>query len=112
MQSKATTLAAYFEELPPEQRRVIVMLDELVRTALPGATGTMKYGMPVYELDARMIGFNAQKQYYAFYADPDIVALYKSELTGLSVGKSCIRFRKPEDAPIATLRKILSAYRH
>jgi len=112
MQSKAATLAAYFAELSPEHRRVIVMLDELVRRDLPGATGAMKYGMPVYELGGRMIGFNAQKQYYAFYADPDIVALYKGELTGLSLGKSCIRFRKPEDAPFSTLRKILAAYRH
>ena len=112
MQSKATTLAAYFAELPPERRRVIVMLDRVVRTALPGITGTMKYGMPVYGFGERLIvSLNAQKHFYAIYVDPEMVSLYKNELTGLNVGKCCIRFRKAEDAPLATLRKILATCR-
>ncbi len=69
----------------------------------------MKYGMPTYELAGRFIAFNSQKNYYSFYADPEIVRRYRAELQGLDVGKSCIRFRKVEDVSLATLRSIVRA---
>ena len=68
----------------------------------------MKYGMPTYELPARVIAFNAQKNYYSFCADPEIVRRYREELKSLDCGKSCIRFRNIKDVSLATLRKIVS----
>lgn len=67
----------------------------------------MKYGMPTYDLAKRFIAFNAQKNYFSFYADPNIVNRHRGELEGLEVGKSCIRFRKLEDVSLATLGKIV-----
>jgi len=87
---------------------VIEALDQIVRVAAPKAPGSMKYGMPTYELASRFIAFNAQKNYFSFYADSEIVKRYRSELKGLDIGKCCIRFRKIEDVPLATLRKIVS----
>lgn len=110
MQSKALTIVAYLKELSPEERSVIKALELLVRSAIPGATGTMKYGMPTYEIEGRMLAINAQKNYFSFYADPVFVKRYRDELKGLDVGKSCIRFRKVTPALLATLGKIAAAY--
>ncbi len=107
MQSKAATIAEYISGLSSEDRPVVATLDKLVRASAPKASGSMKYGMPTYEMGSRFIAFNAQKNYYSFYADPKVVTCYRSELQGLDVGKSCIRFRKIEDVPLATLRKIV-----
>jgi uncharacterized protein YdhG (YjbR/CyaY superfamily) len=109
MQSKAATVAAYLAELPPEERAVIVALDQLVRSAVPSAVGSMKYGMPSYESAGHMIALNAQKNYFSFYADPEIVREFRGELKGRNVGKSCIRFRKTDSALLVTLRKIAAA---
>ena len=70
----------------------------------------MKYGMPTYELASRFIAFNSQRNYFSFYADPEIVKRHRKELKGLDCGKSCIRFRKIEDVSLETLRKIVSDY--
>ena len=110
MQSKAASIKEYLESLDPADREVIKKLDELVRSAAPKAAGGMKYGMPIYQLKDRMIGFNKQKNYFSFYADPTIVNRFKSELGNLEIGKSCIRFRKIEDVSLATLRKIVVAW--
>jgi uncharacterized protein YdhG (YjbR/CyaY superfamily) len=108
MQSKAPTIPRYISGLPPKERSVVETLDKLVRSAAPKGSGSMKYGMPTYELASRFIAFNSQRNYFSFYADPKIVKRYRDELKGLDCGKSCIRFRKLEDVPLATLRRIVS----
>lgn len=107
MQSKASTIKAYLLELPPEKRSVVKTLDKLVRSAAPKSVASMKYGMPTYEVASRIIAFNAQKNYFSFYADPKVVKQYRSELKGLGMGKSCIRFRTIEEVSLAALRKIV-----
>ena len=108
MQSKARTIPEYISGLPPKERSVVKTLEKLVRSAAPKASGSMKYGMPTYDLASRFIAFNAQRNYFSFYADPEIVKRYRDELKGLDCGKSCIRFRNIEDVSLATLRKIVS----
>jgi uncharacterized protein YdhG (YjbR/CyaY superfamily) len=108
MQSTAPTISDYLAGLPPKERSVVETLDKLVRSAAPKASGGMKYGMPTYELANRFIAFNAQRNYFSFYADPQIVKRHRAELKGLDVGKSCIRFRTLGDAPLATLRSIVA----
>jgi uncharacterized protein YdhG (YjbR/CyaY superfamily) len=111
MQSKASTIATYLAELPPPQHTVIESLDRLVRSTLPGAIGGMKYGMPTYEAAGRLVSFNAQKNYFSFYADPEFVRRHRKELGALDTGKSCIRFQKLEPGLLATLGKIVAEYR-
>ena len=79
-----------------------------MRAAAPKASGGMKYGMPTYALAKGFIAFNAQRNYFSFYADPQIVRRHRAGLKGLDVGKSCIRFRGLGDAPLATLRAIVA----
>ncbi|MEY4489651.1 MAG: hypothetical protein RIQ79_2159 [Verrucomicrobiota bacterium] len=108
MQSTAPTIEAYFASLPDDKRAVMEKLRALVEAHLPAASGKMKYGMPCYEHDDRSVAFNAQKHYFAFYADPEIVKRHRKALGDLDVGKCCIRFRKFEDLPLKTLQKIIA----
>jgi uncharacterized protein YdhG (YjbR/CyaY superfamily) len=110
MQSKAATIREYLSGLSTRERPVIETLDKLVRSTLPTAAGSMKYGMPTYELQGRMIAFNAQKHYFSFYADPEIVKRHRAELGAVDIGKSCIRFRRIEDVSLNALRSIVAEY--
>ena len=110
MQSKAKTIPEYIESLPANERRVIEELNKMVRAAIPSASGSMKYGMPVYETGGRMLGFNSQKNYFAFYADPPIVKRHRAQLGDLDVGKSCIRFRRLDKDLLAVLGQIAAEY--
>jgi uncharacterized protein YdhG (YjbR/CyaY superfamily) len=110
MQSKAKSIAEYLDQLAPKEREVVLSLNQLVREMLPNAVGSMKYGMPTYDCGARMFSFNAQKNYFSVYADPEILERYRVELKKLSVGKSCIRFTGMSTAPMTVLRSILRDY--
>ncbi len=107
VQSKASTISEYISGLSSRERSVIEVLDEVVRSAAPGGSGSMKYGMPTYQWASRFVAFNAQRNYFSFYADPDIVNRHRAALKGLDVGKSCIRFRNIEDVSLPALRKIV-----
>jgi uncharacterized protein YdhG (YjbR/CyaY superfamily) len=109
MQSKAATIAQYVAGLAPEERSVIKALDRIVRAAAPKGSGSMKYGMPTYDMAGRTIAFNAQRNYFSFYADPDIVKRFRGALGGLDIGKCCIRFRRIEQVPLDILKKIAVA---
>ena len=111
MQSKAPTIAKYISELPAQEKAVIEALDRLVRSALGDPVATMKFGMPTYEVMGRMVAINAQKNYFCLYVDSALVKRYRGELKGLDCGKCCIRFRKLEDFPVHTLRRMLEKHR-
>jgi hypothetical protein len=73
----------------------------------------MRYGMPGYRRGPAAegegeIGFAAQKQYLSFYVvRTDVIAVHRDRLTGLSVGKGCIRYRRPEQTDPDVVRSTL-----
>ena len=65
------------------------------------------------ENDWPIIALANQKNYVSLYVcavegGQYIADLYKDELGKVSVGKSCIRFKKLEDLHIPTLKKVLN----
>lgn len=110
MQSKATTIAAYLKTLSEDERTVIRILDKLIHTASKTAVGTMKYGMPTYEIGGTFLATNAQKNYFSFYANPLFVKKFKAKLKGTDCGKSCIRFRQLSPELLDTFYKIVLEY--
>jgi uncharacterized protein YdhG (YjbR/CyaY superfamily) len=66
----------------------------------------MRYGMPTYDSAGRFMALNSQKNYFSFYADPEIVGRYRGELAGLDCGRSCIRFRRLEEVSLPVLARI------
>jgi uncharacterized protein YdhG (YjbR/CyaY superfamily) len=112
VQSTAPTIAAYLASLPDDARAVLEPIDALIRHTLPSATGSMKYGMPTFQLgEDRFLAYNAQKNYFSLYVDPTIVARHKALLKGVDVGKSCIRFRRADQLPLKTVEVLLADLR-
>ncbi len=128
--STATTVEAYLEELPPEQRAVIAQIRELILANLPdGYAETMNWGMISYELPLETypqtyngkplsyIGLAAQKRYYALYLmavyqEPErmrrLEAAFDAMDKPMDMGKSCLRFRRTEDIPLDTLAELIA----
>jgi hypothetical protein len=126
MQSKAKTVDQYIDELPPERKKIISELRKVIKKNLPpGFSEGMGYGMMGWsvphslypagyhctpELPLPFIGIASQKNFVAvyhmgIYADPGLLNWFTGEwkkhsCKKLDMGKSCIRFKKPEDIPI------------
>lgn len=99
---------AYLEKLEPDRRATLTQLRSLVLKTVPGAVEGMKYRMPTYEYEGGVIcAFASQKHYMSLYLVPDLVEKYRTELSELDVGKSCVRFRKLEKLPLDTVGVIL-----
>lgn len=98
----------YLEGLDPDRRDALSALRTIIRDEVPGAVETMRYQMPTYEYQGRVLcAFASQRQYMSLYMEPDLVEQHRADLEGLSVGKSCIRFRRLDKLPIETVRTML-----
>jgi hypothetical protein len=132
MQSKATTPEAYLEEIPDDRKDVFKKLRAVIKKNLPkGFKEEMNYGMigyvvphskyPAgYHCDPKsplpFLGIASQKNFIAvyhmgMYAIPDlhkwfVAAHAKASPKKLDMGKSCIRYKKPEDVPLELIGEL------
>ena len=99
---------AYLSGLEPNRREALSEIRKLVLDLVPDAVETMKYRMPRYEYEGGVLcAFASQKQYMSLYMDTGLVEQHRADLDGLSVGKSCIRFRRLDKLPLETVRMML-----
>ena len=109
--SKAATVDEYLAEASEERRPALETLRRLCIEELAGYEESMEYGMPSYARNgaAVEVGFASQKGYISLYILRESVVKANAHLLdGLSVGKGCIRFRRPEQIEPSVVRKLLA----
>ena len=111
MVTRDPAVDAYLDNVDEPRRAAVRRLRELCLEHLDGFEELVRYGMPGYlrpgETEGE-IGFAAQKQYISFYVTrTDGMAAHRDRLAGLSVGKGCIRYRRPGQIDEAVVRSIL-----
>jgi uncharacterized protein YdhG (YjbR/CyaY superfamily) len=111
VRSDAATVDQYIAQAPDERRGALELLRRLCREELTGFEEAMRYGMPAYlRGDEVEVGFASQKRFVALYVlRQGALAAVAGRLDGLSVGKGCIRFRRPEQIDPGTVRALLRA---
>ncbi len=113
----------YIDALSPERKEIILSLDNLIQKTVPALKPNFLYNMLGYgEFDYLnykkenikwpVVALASQKNYVSLYVcaliDGRYLAeKYKDELGKVSVGKSCIRFKRFEDLNIDTVKKLL-----
>ncbi len=109
MQSKSTSVSAYLEEVPATRAAHLKKLRDTCRKYLPDYHESMDYGMPCYAKDGVVeVAFASQKNYISLYIlKQDVVKANKAGLAGLEVGKSCIKFAKPDKMNFEVIAKLL-----
>ena len=132
MRSAETTPQAYLETLPPDRKKAIGELRQILLKNLPdGFAEIMSYGMIGYVVPHTLypkgyhcnpgqplpfISVASQKNFIALYhlgiyAEPGLLAWFVQEYpkhgkTKLDIGKSCIRFKKPEHIPFDLIKQL------
>lgn len=134
MQSKAATVDEYLAELPEDRKKALTQLRKVIKKKLPrGFQECMGYGMIAYvvphskypagyhcnpALPLPFINIASQKNFIAvyhmgMYSNPALLkwfATAQATLTGKKVdmGKSCMRYKKPEDIPIDLIGELVT----
>jgi uncharacterized protein YdhG (YjbR/CyaY superfamily) len=134
MQSKATTVEQYLAELPEDRQAAMEKLRRVIVKNLPkGFKEGMGYGMIGYcvphsiypkgyhcdpKLPLPFLSLASQKNgislyHMGVYGDPKILKWFTDEYAKagvgkLDMGKSCIRFKKPENIPYKLIGELCS----
>ena len=134
MQSKSNTVAEYVKELPADRQQTIEQLRSVIKKNLPkGFKEEMNYGMIGYVIPHSLYpaGYHckptdplpfmnvaSQKNFIAvyhmgLYADPILMKWFmtqypKHSTQKLDMGKSCIRFKKPDQIPFKLIGELAS----
>jgi uncharacterized protein YdhG (YjbR/CyaY superfamily) len=110
MRSAAPTVAAYINEQPDDWRPVLKKLRAACRRGLDGYTEAMAYGMPAYSRDGQIeVTFGKQAHYLSLYIlKQPVFEAHRVDLTGLSLGKGCIRYRRPDQIDWSVVASLLS----
>lgn len=133
MQSKAETPQEYMDSLPEDRKSAMSRLRKTILENLPqGFEERMSYGMlgyvvphslypPGYHCDPKLplpfVNLASQKNNIALYhmgiySDNELLAWFQSEWPRhtklkLDMGKSCIRFKKPDDIPYELIGQLM-----
>lgn len=134
MQSKAGTVDEYLKELPEDRKKAMTELRKVILKNLPkGFKEGMGYGMMGYVVPHSkypdgyhcdpsqalpFMGLASQKNFIAVYhmgvyADPKLLKWFTDEYAKqvkgkLDMGKSCIRFKKPDQIPFKLIGELAS----
>ena len=133
MISKATTPEQYLKEVPADRQAAFRKLRDTIQKNLPkGFKESIGYGMlgycvphsiyPAgYHCDPKQplpfVGVASQKNFIAvyhmgLYAMPDLLKWFAAEYPKhsrkkIDIGKSCLRFKKPEDIPFELIAELM-----
>ncbi len=134
MTSGAKNFDEYLAGLPEDRKAAIAQLRKVILKNLPkGFEEVMGYGMPGYvvphstypagyhcdpKTPLPFMGFASQKNFIAvyhmgIYSDPALLEWFTTEYpkhskTKLDMGKSCIRFKKPDQIPFDLIGQLAS----
>jgi hypothetical protein len=131
MQSDASSVQGYLDDLPEERRTAIERVRQVVLKNIPkGVEEVMNWGMITYQIpfDIFPNTYNGQPLMFAalasqknhmavylstIYSDDEkrekFETAYKATGKRFDVGKSCVRFRKIEDLPLDVIADAVSS---
>ncbi len=133
MKIAANNIEEYLENIPEDRKEAISRLRQTILDNLPeGFEEKIGYGMPSYvvphskypdgyhcdpKLPLPFLSFASQKNFVALYhmgmyADKEIYDWFVAEYpkhckTKLDMGKSCVRFKKPDQIPFELIGELL-----
>ena len=133
MTSEAKTPAQYIKELPADRKQAVSELRNIILKNIPeGFKEVMSYGMLGYvvpheiypagyhcnpKLPLPFVAIASQKNFIAFYhmgiyANPKLLRWFVEEYpkhskSKLDMGKSCVRFKKPEHIPYKLIGELM-----
>ena len=134
MQIKADTPEDYIDQLPEDRKQAVKDLRKIILENLPpGFKETISYGMIGYVVPCSIyphgyhadpkqalpfINLASQKNYIALYhmglyVNKELLSWFRDEFSKrskskLDMGKSCIRFKKPNEIPYGLIGELVS----
>ena len=98
--STANAIDEYIAGFPPETQTVLEEMRALIRASAPGATETISYAIPTFDLNGRhLVHFAGFKNHIGFYPVPSGLEAFKEDLRPYKQGKGSVQFPLGQPLP-------------
>jgi uncharacterized protein YdhG (YjbR/CyaY superfamily) len=104
----ARSIDEYTTQFPAEVQRVLREMRSLIAASAPGATETISYAIPTFDLNGRhLVHFAAFKHHVGFYPTSSGIAAFKEELKPYKSAKGSVQFPLGQPLPGDLIRRIV-----
>ena len=112
MQSDATSVDRYLEEVPEKRKAALAKLRAVCLETLVGYEESMQYRMPSYRRPGGEVevAFASQASYISLYVlRKNVLDRFRDQLAAANLGKGCIRYSTPAKIDFEVVRGLLAA---
>jgi len=99
-------ITEYISAAPKEAQKKLREIHACIRRAAPGATESLKWGMPAFSYRRILVTFAAHKNHIGFYPTPSAVSAFAKELSKFVTARGSIQFPLEKPLPLPLIRKI------
>ena len=104
--ARPKSITEYIDAAPKEAQKKLREMHACIRKCTPGATESLKWGMPAFSYRRILVTFAAHKTHIGFYPTPSAVSAFAKELSKFVTAKGSIQFPLEKPLPLPLIRKI------
>lgn len=102
----AENIDEYIAGFPNDIQNILQTIRVTIRKAAPGATESLKWGMPAFSYKRILVTFAVFKHHIGFYPTPSAVKAFKKSLSKFTTASSSVQFPLDKPLPLSLIRKI------
>ncbi|MEP6583754.1 MAG: DUF1801 domain-containing protein [Ginsengibacter sp.] len=103
---KPENIDEYIQSAPVEVQKKLYEMLACIRKSVPGASESLKWGMPAFSLQRILVTFAVFKNHIGFYPTPSAVKAFEKDLTNYTTAKGSIQFPLSKPLPLSLIRSI------
>jgi uncharacterized protein YdhG (YjbR/CyaY superfamily) len=97
---------AYIRQAPKDVQEKLQAMRACIRKAAPGATESLKYGIPAFSYRTMLVAYAAFQNHIGLYPTSSGVAAFSKELSKYHTARGSIQFPLDQPLPLPLVRKI------
>jgi len=101
------TFEEYLGNFPPEIRKRLIQIRNLVKKAAPDAAEKISYGMPAFTLNGMLLYYAAHTKHIGLYPLTSAVKAFSEELRPYKTAKGSIQFPNDKPLPLKLISEII-----
>src|SRR5271168_2723364 len=104
--ARPTSITGYINAAPKENRKKLREMRTAIRASAPGATESIKWGMPAFSYRRILVMYAGFKHHIGFYPTAAAVRAFAQDLAKFATAKGSIQFPLAEPLPLSLIRRI------
>ena len=110
--SKPEDVDSYIAGADAKARPKLEEIRKIIKSTLPEAEETIRYGVPFYMYHGELVGFAVYKNHVSFGFGDGVLGSEDREMLeakGYTTGKATMRIRFDQEVPVSAIKQILKA---